>query len=238
MFANVVGAARSEELLSPRALGGDQTPRLKRSGSPGFRDRIHWNKHQWDEKAVGTAGFSHLDEAHRYAAYHIGIWSASARGRGVGTAATRMCVFFRSVPTQPQGPPLASSWRAILLGVPEDGAASPEGRVQRDKWATWLAERRHGGDPEQLRRQLESLAPVRDQVVANAALAPGHRVLDVGCGDGLIAFAAAEAVGPSGLVIFSDISQDLLDGCRALAVARHKLGTTEGRFGQELGTAL
>ena len=101
--------------------------------------------------------------------------------------------------------------------MPEDGAVSQEGRVKRDKWAAWLAERRHGGDPEQRLRQLEGLAPVRDQVVANAALASGHRVLDVGCGDGLIAFAAAEAVGPSGLVIFSDISEDLLHHCQALA---------------------
>jgi ubiquinone/menaquinone biosynthesis C-methylase UbiE len=90
----------------------------------------------------------------------------------------------------------------------------------RDPWAAWLAERRHGGDPELLRRQLEVLASIRDQVVANAALAAGHRVLDVGCGDGLIALAAAEAVGPTGQVIFSDVSCELLDRCRELATQR------------------
>lgn len=88
---------------------------------------------------------------------------------------------------------------------------------RRDPWAAWLAERRHGGDPELLRRQLEFLAPIRDQVVANAALGAGYRVLDVGAGDGLIAFAAAEAVGPTGHVIFSDVSPDLLDTCRDVA---------------------
>jgi arsenite methyltransferase len=93
-----------------------------------------------------------------------------------------------------------------------------EGR--QDHWAAWLAERRHGGDPELLRRQLELLAPIRDQVLANAALAAGHRVLDVGCGDGLIAFAAAEAVGPTGQVTFSDVSADLLNRCRELATQR------------------
>jgi len=87
----------------------------------------------------------------------------------------------------------------------------------RDQWAAWLAERRHAGDPEEFRRQLEFLAPIRDRVLANAALAPGKRVLDVGCGDGLIAFAAAEAVGPSGSVIFSDVSADLLNRCQAMA---------------------
>jgi len=89
-----------------------------------------------------------------------------------------------------------------------------------DQWAAWICQRRHGGDPELLRRQLEALAPVRDKVIANAALVPGNTVLDVGCGDGLIAFGAAEAVGSTGKVIFSDISSELLDRCRELAAQR------------------
>jgi arsenite methyltransferase len=93
-------------------------------------------------------------------------------------------------------------------------------KPQRDQWAEWIAERRHGGDPELLRQELEGLAPVRDKVIANARVAAGHTVLDVGCGDGLIAFAAAEAVGPTGTVIFSDISADLLERCRELAAQR------------------
>jgi SAM-dependent methyltransferase len=91
---------------------------------------------------------------------------------------------------------------------------------QHDQWAAWLLQRRHGGDPELLRQQLEGLAPLRDKVIANAHIAAGRTVLDVGCGDGLIAFAAAEAVGPTGQVIFSDISSDLLDRCRDLAEQR------------------
>jgi arsenite methyltransferase len=87
----------------------------------------------------------------------------------------------------------------------------------RDQWAEWIAERRHGSDPELLRQQLVLLAAVRDHVLSNAAIEPGQTVLDVGCGDGLIGFAAAEAVGPTGTVIFSDISPDLLDLCRDLA---------------------
>jgi arsenite methyltransferase len=93
-------------------------------------------------------------------------------------------------------------------------------KPQRDQWAQWINERRHGGDPELLRYQLEALAPIRDQVLANAAVEPGQTVLDVGCGDGLIGFAAAEAVGPTGTVIFSDIFSDLLDQCRELATQR------------------
>ena len=87
----------------------------------------------------------------------------------------------------------------------------------RDEWAEWLLHRRHGGDPEALRRTLAWLYPIRDRVLANAHLGVGDIVLDVGCGDGLIAFGALDKVGPSGRVVFSDISQDLLDHSRALA---------------------
>lgn len=86
-----------------------------------------------------------------------------------------------------------------------------------DQWARWLLHRRHGGDPEELRRTLEFLRPVRDRVLEHAELRDGGTLLDVGCGDGLIAFAALERVGDAGTVIFSDISQDLLDHDRRLA---------------------
>jgi arsenite methyltransferase len=81
----------------------------------------------------------------------------------------------------------------------------------------WLLHRRHGGDPEQLQRALAFLEPVRDRVLDHAAPKLGETVLDVGCGDGLIAFGALERVGEQGTVIFSDISQDLLDHCQHLA---------------------
>jgi ubiquinone/menaquinone biosynthesis C-methylase UbiE len=96
--------------------------------------------------------------------------------------------------------------------------------AHRDQWTEWILERRHGGDAELLRQQLALLALVRDQVLAKAAVQPGHTVLDVGCGDGLIGFAAAEAIGRTGTVIFSDISADLLDLCRDLATQPGLLG--------------
>ena len=48
---------------------------------------------------------------------------------------------------------------------------------------------------------------------------PGDTLLDVGAGDGLIAFGALERLGPSGRVIFSDISADLVEHCRKAATA-------------------
>ena len=87
----------------------------------------------------------------------------------------------------------------------------------RDRWAAWLLERRHGGDQEDLKATMDFLMPVRDRVLENAALTGGETLLDVGAGDGLIAFGALELVGEGGRVIFSDISRDLLDYSRSLA---------------------
>lgn len=85
----------------------------------------------------------------------------------------------------------------------------------RDRWAEWLAERRFGGDPEIRRLFLSSLGATRDKVLDRARLAPGETLLDVGCGEGLIAFGALER--GASTVTFSDISTDLLDFCREAA---------------------
>jgi arsenite methyltransferase len=94
-----------------------------------------------------------------------------------------------------------------------------------DRWHRWLLDVRFGGDARQRETDLaEFLYPVRDTVLDKAHLAPGETLLDVGTGDGLIAFGALDRLGPSGHVIFSDISQDLLDHCRAAASAEGLLG--------------
>ena len=97
-------------------------------------------------------------------------------------------------------------------------------RPPRDKWAHWLLVRRHGGDAQAQQRYAGWLAPVRDRVLDGAHLQPGDCLLDVGAGDGLIAFGALERVGPSGRVIFSDISPDLLSYCQTRAM---ELGVLE-----------
>jgi arsenite methyltransferase len=88
--------------------------------------------------------------------------------------------------------------------------------MSRDKWAAWLFQRRDGGDPEQRKKALEYLLPIRDRVLENARIRSGDVVLDVGAGDGLIAFGAVERVG-HGRVLFSDISPDLLRHARSVA---------------------
>ena len=87
----------------------------------------------------------------------------------------------------------------------------------QDMWSQWLLHRRFGGDQSAMQEALTKyLYPIRDKVLRHANLGEGETLLDVGCGDGLIAFGALEKVLTS-RVIFSDISQDLLDHAQALA---------------------
>ena len=79
-----------------------------------------------------------------------------------------------------------------------------------DRWARWLLDVRHGGDVAFRERMLtDRLYPWRDEILGNARLQPGGTLLDVGTGDGLIAFGALDRLGPAGHVIFSGISADL-----------------------------
>jgi SAM-dependent methyltransferase len=86
-----------------------------------------------------------------------------------------------------------------------------------DKWSTWLAERRFGGNDDARREFQVVFAQFRERVLEGARLTVGDTVLDVGCGEGLIGFGALEHVGTRGRVIFSDISEDVLDVCREIA---------------------
>lgn len=88
-------------------------------------------------------------------------------------------------------------------------------QMSRDRWAEWLAERRFGDDPETRRRFLHELTARREKLLDLAELSEGETLLDVGCGEGLIAFGALER--GAGTVIFSDISSDLLEFCRQAA---------------------
>lgn len=89
-------------------------------------------------------------------------------------------------------------------------------KLQRDIWSEWLLKRRFGDNPEQMKVVLDLLYPVRDKVLLNANLGENETLLDVGCGDGLIAFGALEKVNTS-RVILGDISQDLLDHAQTIA---------------------
>jgi arsenite methyltransferase len=94
---------------------------------------------------------------------------------------------------------------------------TPVSGPTQDIWKEWLLERRFAGDQELMKIALnEFLYPVRDKILDNADVQENETLLDVGCGDGLIAFGALERL-KSGQVIFCDISQDLLDHVKSLA---------------------
>jgi len=87
---------------------------------------------------------------------------------------------------------------------------------QQDMWSRWLLKRHFGGDPQRMKMVMDRLYSVRDRVLSHIDLDNDETLLDVGCGDGLIAFGALEKF-ETCRVIFSDISDDLLDHARALA---------------------
>ena len=81
-------------------------------------------------------------------------------------------------------------------------------------------------------RQLE---PAQRRLLNLANLRPGERVLDIACGTGLVSFPAAEAVGPSGYLLGTDISGSMIEASRAAARAR---GLTQARFDRMEAEAL
>jgi SAM-dependent methyltransferase len=86
------------------------------------------------------------------------------------------------------------------------------------------------------------LAPAQATLLAAAALKPGERVIEAACGSGLVTRAIAAAVGPSGEVLATDLSQNMvdltarvcaqegLDWVRTARMGADELRVDEGRF--------
>ncbi len=88
---------------------------------------------------------------------------------------------------------------------------------QSDRWAEWLLQHRHGGNAAYqavVRREVELFA---DRVLTAANLRPGMTLLDVGSGDGLLAFRAIERLGAAVHVFVTDISAPLLHHAEIVA---------------------
>lgn len=100
-------------------------------------------------------------------------------------------------------------------GGAEMGAANAD---QQDFWTaqagpTWVSE---------MAAMDAALAPVLTGVLVRAALKPGERVLDIGCGAGTSTLEAAALTGANGHVCGADISDTLLEA------ARHRSAGVEG----------
>lgn len=64
------------------------------------------------------------------------------------------------------------------------------------------------------------LEPAQKRLLDHASLEPGDRVLDVACGTGLVSVPAAQAVGPEGRLVGTDLSGDMITAARKRA--RHR----------------
>jgi ubiquinone/menaquinone biosynthesis C-methylase UbiE len=78
------------------------------------------------------------------------------------------------------------------------------------------------------------LAPAHALLLDRAALKPGEQVLDVACGTGLVTFAAATKVGPTGRVTGTDLSAEMIAAITARAA---ELGV-HGEFSRQDAEAL
>src|SRR5689334_7656870 len=91
------------------------------------------------------------------------------------------------------------------------GQDTPAANAAMQRYWNEVAEPRWvGRQAAQEARNVEML----EQLLAAAALEPGERVLDIGCGTGVTTVPYAQAVGPSGHVTGADISQPMLDAAR------------------------
>lgn len=98
-------------------------------------------------------------------------------------------------------------------------------RVQRYGWDLAAA------DYEPLWQK--QLACAQAALISHASLIPGERVLDVACGTGLVAFAAARAVGAGGRVVGIDLSDRMVDASRRRAVQLGLSNTSFARMDAE-----
>src|SRR5262249_22554796 len=95
---------------------------------------------------------------------------------------------------------------------------------------------RYGWDkaaPVYERHWSRQLAPAQQVLLEMAALQPGEHVLDVACGTGLVTFPAAEAVGPSGAVVATDLSDAMVAHVSLEAGRRSLPRVTEYRMDAE-----
>jgi SAM-dependent methyltransferase len=70
---------------------------------------------------------------------------------------------------------------------------------------------------DRLARQARAFAPFTRQLLAEAGIQPGMRVLDVGCGSGDVSFLVADMVGQSGEVVGTDCGPLAIDRARQRA---------------------
>ncbi len=113
-----------------------------------------------------------------------------------------------------------STWVVRSVELNAMNSSSKDDSSLLDPWFHWLLKRRHGGDPIYEKIVRHAVKAIRDRVLDQAIPSADQVLVDVGAGDGLIAFGAFERVGPSLTAIFADISLPLLEEAERVAVER------------------
>ena len=91
---------------------------------------------------------------------------------------------------------------------------------ETDEWSEWLLHRRHADDPAFARIVRAEVERYADRVLDSARLTPNMTLVDVGAGEGLVAFRAIDRIGPSLRVILTDLSAAMLRHVETLAIQR------------------
>jgi len=96
--------------------------------------------------------------------------------------------------------------------------ADDEPVATADLWSEWLLHRRHADDPNVQRAVRAVIDRYIERVLDGARLAAGETLVDVGTGEGLVAFRAMERVGPTLRAWLTDVSEPMLRHARAQAI--------------------
>jgi arsenite methyltransferase len=93
-------------------------------------------------------------------------------------------------------------------------------RIRSDEWSDWLLHRRHADDPVYGRLVQTSVMSYADRLLDGAKLAGGMTLVDIGSGEGLVAFRAIERFGESLRVILTDVSGPMLQYAESVSQVR------------------
>jgi arsenite methyltransferase len=93
--------------------------------------------------------------------------------------------------------------------------------LESDVWSEWLLHRRHADDSAYGRVVQAVVEGYADRVLEGGKLAAGMSLVDVGAGEGLVAFRAIDRIGPSLRVIFTDLSAPMLRYAESVALKRN-----------------
>jgi arsenite methyltransferase len=93
--------------------------------------------------------------------------------------------------------------------------------LESDVWSEWLLHRRHADDPAYCRVVQAVVQGYADRVLEGGQLAADMTLVDVGAGEGLVAFRAIERIGPSLRVILTDLSAPMLRFAESTALERN-----------------